>query len=212
MDTLDPSNDPGSDPVPAGWEPAAGRGDGQAEPPAERTGLSPLAIAAAAIVAVVGALLFVGLSTGSDTPSPTEASASTELVSFEFTTESGSTATLSEYIGEPLVVNFFAAWCPPCRAELPDLERVHQARGDEVTFLGISHDLDETSWRSLIEEVDVTYDTVFQPNTEIFNALEAKGMPSTALVAPSGEVLHLHTGLLTDELLEDLIDQHLGGA
>lgn len=212
MDPLDPPNDPGPDPVPAGWESATGGGDGPAEASSERTGLSPLAIATAAIVAVVGALLFVGLSTGGDGPAPTDATATAELVSFEFVTQSGSTATLGEYIGEPLVVNFFAAWCPPCRAELPDLERVHQARGDEVTFLGISHDLDETSWRSLIAEVDVTYDTVFQPNTEIFNALEAKGMPSTALVSPSGEVLHLHTGLLTDDLLEDLIDEHLGKA
>jgi thiol-disulfide isomerase/thioredoxin len=164
-----------------------------------------LAVAAAAAVAVATVLFLVVLTTGGD-QAPIESD--DELAALAFLTADGSDATLGDFRGQPLVVNFFASWCAPCRAELPDLERVHQ-RNQGVTFLGINHDLDEATWRSFVEETNITYETAFQPQTEIFTALGAVGMPTTALVSPDGEVLHLHTGVLTDEVLQDLIDEHL---
>ncbi len=177
----------------------------------EGRGLSPAATAVAAVAGVVAALVVIFVLFGGDDAEST-IGGDGEFADLAFLTTDGATASLADFEGEPLVVNFFASWCAPCRAEMPDLEQVHQARGDEITFLGISHDLDESSWRSFVAETEVTFQTVYQPETELFTALEAKGMPSTALVAPSGEILYLHTGLLTDELLDELIDEHLGGA
>ena len=105
--------------------------------------------------------------------------------------------------------NFFASWCGPCRAELPEFERVSLANKDAVTFLGISHDLDEVTWRSFVEETSVTYDTVFQPDQELFEALDAKGMPTTAFISPDGEVLQVWTGILSEDKLQELIDLNL---
>lgn len=172
--------------------------------------LPPIGLAAAAAVGVVAALALIFAFT-SGTDETVDAGIDDELAALGFLATDGSTSNLSEFRGEPLVVNFFASWCAPCRAELPDLEAVHQARQEQVTFLGINHDLDESTWRSFVDETEITFQTVFQPDTEIFTALDAKGMPSTAFVSADGEVLHLHTGLLTDELLEELIDEHLGG-
>jgi len=126
-----------------------------------------------------------------------------------FTTEDGSTATLALYDGEPLVVNFFAAWCPPCRAELPDFQAVYEQRADDVTFVGVSHDFNEDSWRALINESGVTFDTVFQPGQEIWTDVGGVGMPTTVFVNADGEVVDTHSGLLTAEQLNDLIDEHL---
>ncbi len=169
----------------------------------------PVAIAVAAALGVVAALALVFALAGDGDDAAISGSGSNELAGLDFLNTDGSTADLTAFEGEPLVVNFFASWCAPCRAELPDLEQVHLARQDEVTFLGINHDLDEETWRTFVGETEITFETVFQPQTEIFTALDAKGMPSTAFVAPDGEVLHLHTGLLTDDLLEELIDEHL---
>lgn len=173
--------------------------------------MSPIAMALAALAAVAAAVLLVVAFTGGDTGG-TLAGPDDELASLGFQTTDGSTSSLGDFRGDPLVVNFFASWCAPCRAELPDLERVHLARQDEVRFIGINVDLDEATWRTFVAETEITFETVFQPGNELFTALDAKGMPTTALVSAEGEVLHLHTGLLTDDLLDELIDEHLGGA
>jgi thiol-disulfide isomerase/thioredoxin len=171
----------------------------------ERRALPLPALLAAAVAGALAAIFLVVLAVGGD-EAPAEGG--DDLAALAFLATDGSTATLADYRGEPLVVNFFASWCAPCRAELPDLERVHEAN-EAVTFLGINHDLDEATWRSFVAETEITYDTGFQPETEIFTALGALGMPSTALLSADGEVLHLHTGLLTDDMLQDLIDEHL---
>jgi thiol-disulfide isomerase/thioredoxin len=56
-----------------------------------------------------------------------------EMVDFD-----GVTLTLDEYRGTPVVLNFWASWCPFCVAEMPDFERVRQAFGDDVAFLGVN--------------------------------------------------------------------------
>ncbi len=163
-----------------------------------------LAVAAAA--GLVALFFFGGSGASPETASGSESSG---LFAHPFTTDDGQTATLDAYEGEPLVVNFFAAWCPPCRAELPDFQAVHEEYQDDVTFVGVSHDFDEASWKALVDETQVTFDTVFQPGQEIWTEAGGIGMPTTLFLSPDGEIVEMHSGILTAEQLSDLIDQHL---
>ncbi len=52
---------------------------------------------------------------------------------------------------------------------------------------------------------------MFQPNTEIWNAVDAKGTPATAFISPEGELLQVWTGVLNEEKLQELIDENLAG-
>ncbi len=188
------------------------------DPVEPRTRPNVLIWVGAAVAAGLVALFLFGAPGGSDgsDEQSAEAAGSTEtatggsgLNAHAFTTADGQTATLAVYDGQPLVVNFFAAWCPPCRAELPDFQAVHEDYEDQVTFVGVSHDFDETSWRALIEETGVTFDTVFQPGQEIWIEAGGIGMPTTLFLSPDGEVLEMHSGILTAEQLSELIDEHL---
>jgi cytochrome c biogenesis protein CcmG/thiol:disulfide interchange protein DsbE len=156
---------------------------------------------ATAFVAVV-ALLSV-LSGGS---TPGEA---TPLGQIPFTQEDGTTGSLDDHLGQPLVINYFASWCAPCRAELPDLQAVSEQLGEEVTFLGVNTDINESTWRSFVGETGITYETVFDPGRELFLAMEAKGMPTTVFLSAEGEILNAHTGILNQTQLIELIDTHL---
>jgi len=57
---------------------------------------------------------------------------------FTVTDEQGSTYRLSDFRGKPVVLNFWASWCPPCREEMPEFDKVHEELGDEVQFMMVN--------------------------------------------------------------------------
>ncbi|MDH3680241.1 MAG: TlpA family protein disulfide reductase [Acidimicrobiia bacterium] len=160
-------------------------------------------------LAVVGVALLAVFFSGSDSTPTAAAEGDGGIAGLVFTNEDGTDGTLADYEGEPLVVNFFASWCAPCRAELPDFQQVHVESEGRVQFVGVNHDIDESSWLSFVDEVDLTYPTVFQPEQEIWETLNLFGMPATALVTPEGEVVFTFSGVLDQESLKEAIAEHL---
>ncbi|MEX2548988.1 MAG: TlpA disulfide reductase family protein [Nitriliruptoraceae bacterium] len=127
-----------------------------------------------------------------------------------FETLDGGELSLADVQGEPAVVNFWASWCPPCVAEMPDLERVHADRGDEVRFIGINTQDDRAQAEALAEQTGVTYELGLDPDGALFSDFEVVAMPSTFFVDAAGGIVHRHAGLMTEQQLRDLIDEHLG--
>ena len=139
----------------------------------------------------------------------TNAAIADGIYDLPFLTVDGTTATLANYRGEPLVLNFFASWCPPCRAELPDFEATHQELGDRVTFVGINQDFTEETWRAFVAESAISYDTVFQPDSEIWTEVGTQAMPTTVFIDADGEVQQVWAGLITDDKLTEVINETL---
>jgi cytochrome c biogenesis protein CcmG, thiol:disulfide interchange protein DsbE len=128
-----------------------------------------------------------------------------------FETFEGGSTSLPAFAGEPLVVNFWASWCPPCIAEMPEFERVHVDRRDEVRFVGLNTQDNLTQAEALVEQTGVTYDLGLDPEGALFNDFEVIAMPSTYFVNAAGAVVHRHAGILSEQQLQDLIDEHLTG-
>jgi cytochrome c biogenesis protein CcmG, thiol:disulfide interchange protein DsbE len=127
----------------------------------------------------------------------------------EFETFAGEVTSLPELRGEPVVVNFWASWCAPCIAEMPDFETVHRDLRGEVRFLGLNTQDDRAAADQLVERTGVTYDLALDPDGELFRAFEVFAMPTTYFVNDRGEIAHRHSGLATEQQLRDLIDEHL---
>ncbi len=174
----------------------------------EQTRVRPLVILAvvAALAAVVlWAVVFKSGSSG-DNLDQLDASRFNALT---FTREDGSDGTLADFEGKPLVVNFFASWCAPCRAEMPDIQATFEQAQGRVAFVGVNADLTEDAWRSFVAESQVGYPTVFQPDNTLFTELGLIGMPSTVLINPDGTVAKLHSGIIDADELKALINEHL---
>lgn len=127
-----------------------------------------------------------------------------------FTTLDGEQFDLIELRGEPTVVNFFASWCAPCRAEMPDFEKVHQLRGDEVQFVGIN--ASETNIDDAIDLVDVTgvtYLVLLGGDAELLETLGGTDLPMTVFIDADGRVTESHTGTLHADTLDAKIDELL---
>lgn len=132
----------------------------------------------------------------------------------EFEMFDGSTATLADWEGQPLVLNFWASWCPPCVGEMADaFEPAHQEYGDDIAFLGVNVQDNRELAMDVVEETGVTYDLAEDPDGRLFTEFGAFGMPVTVLVSADGEVLDTHGGPLTRDQLDAKINEFLiGGA
>ena len=130
-------------------------------------------------------------------------------VDIDYATLDGGEGNLADFAGTPLVVNFFAAWCPSCVAEMPDFEAAFQARGGEVAFIGISEDARVSDSLELIDETAITYPTGWDPDGSIFASFGSFTMPTTVFIDADGEIVEMFSGALTREGLDRLIDEHL---
>ncbi len=181
--------------------------DGAPDQGGQNTGSALWVAVGVAFVAIVG---LVAVVSGAGTSESAGNASSSDLFQFEFATAEGGTTTLAAYEGEPLVVNYFAAWCPPCRAELPDFEAVSVERAADVTFIGISKDNTTDAWVGLIDTTGVTFETIYEGNSAgSYEVVGGLAMPTTAFITADGEIAHVHSGVLDDVVLNQLIDEHL---
>ncbi|MCY4193069.1 MAG: TlpA disulfide reductase family protein [bacterium] len=126
----------------------------------------------------------------------------------EFALLDGGTTTVGAFLDRPVVLNFFASWCTPCRAEMPALESIHQQRPD-VAVVGLAVNDTPARAQQIVAETEVTYATGVDPGSGIGNAYKIVGMPTTLFLAPDGEIVYRHTGGLTARQITEHIDAYL---
>ena len=134
------------------------------------------------------------------------------LPDLTFTTLDGEPYALTELSGKPAVVNFFASWCAPCLAEMPDFEEVHQIVGDDVTFVGVnSRETDVDDARAVVDDTGVTYLILLGDDGgpgSLYQTITNLGvMPTTAFIDADGVVVDVHAGILTAGDLESRISE-----
>jgi thiol-disulfide isomerase/thioredoxin len=174
-------------------------------------------------VAVAVALLAGGGRTAAPTPAEPPASGGLDagalvpkagtgpaLPAFTLSSFGGDgTVSASDFGGRPLVLNFWASWCPFCVEEMPGFEQVHQELGDAVAFLGVDLQDDPKLARDLVGRTGVTYQLAVDPDGSLFAAVGGTGMPTTLLVSADGRIEEHVTGPLTAEQLRELILEEL---
>ena len=126
--------------------------------------------------------------------------------------------TLAELVdgGKPVVVNFWAALCAPCRLEMPEFQRVHDARADEVTILGVDIG---PQWRlgtreegeALLAELGITYPAGTTSDPEVNTKFGVLGMPTTVFIHADGRVLRTWTGALNEAKMNEIVDELVAG-
>ena len=118
----------------------------------------------------------------------------------------GTEATLADFRGQPLVINFWASWCPSCVSEMPDFEEVHQRFDGEVAFLGLALQDDRGAAERLAAETGVTY-PLAEDDGSIYTAFRGISMPTTIFVDAEGRFVDRFNGALTASALEAMITE-----
>lgn len=126
---------------------------------------------------------------------------------FTLTLFSGEKVTLSSLKGRPVVLNFWASWCPPCRDEAPTLEKVWRNYKDKgVVFIGV--DIQDTEQKALafIQEFDITYPNGPDTGGRIASNYGITGVPETFFINRDGIIVSRWIGAISEKMLVSRIE------
>ena len=168
--------------------------------------------AAVLVVALVGYALFQvagGAGTASD---------------FEFSVYQGeevlggTEVNFQDLLGsKPVVLNFWAGNCPPCRGEMPALQRVYDKHGDDIVFLGLDVGIftglgTRSSGLALLNELDITYPAGAPPDRKAVSNYTVVSMPTTVFFGADGDVFRRWDGAIQESQMNDIVEAMLDAA
>ena len=145
----------------------------------------------------------------SGTPAETEEAIDYTAPDFTVYDADGNAAKLSDFFGKPLVVNFWASWCGPCKSEMPYFDKAAAER-DDVTILMVNltdgqRDTVESVTKFAADE-GYTFPLWFDTELSAANAYYVYSIPMTVFIAADGTLADYHTGAMSEETLNAYLD------
>jgi len=149
---------------------------------------------------------------------------SSVIPAFDFTLvdQYGKEHTLSDYRGKIVFLNFWATWCPPCKEEMPDIEKLYQEYNfnqDDVIILGVANPTSEAyptnadasaeEIKAFLEENNYTFPVVFDETGEVLENYYISAFPTTFMIDKEGNVYGYAPGKLTKDIMHNLIQETL---
>ncbi len=129
---------------------------------------------------------------------------------FTLRTLDGTEVSLSDYRGNVVLINFWATWCPPCTAEIPDLEAAYRERQDEgFVVLGVNEEESREQVEPFVIALNMTYPVLLDESGRVLRLYRGVGLPMSVIVDQEGVIRARHVGYLPAEQLERYLAEAL---
>lgn len=141
-------------------------------------------------------------------------------VDFELEDQYGNIHRLEDYRGKTIFLNFWATWCPPCKAEMPDIQKLYEKSStegeDAVIVLGVAapnmgQEGSEEEIAAFMEEKGYTYPVLMDTEGELFASYGIMSFPTTFMIDRDGNVFGYVSGMLSADMMDSIVRQTLDG-
>ena len=134
--------------------------------------------------------MVIGVETGNKAPD------------FQLQTLTGDTVKLSDFHGKRVMINFWATWCPPCRAEMPDMEKLY--RNKDIVILAVNLTNKEKGMGGIekfVKDYKLTFPVLLDKNSDIANLYEIKPIPTSYMIDSNGIIRYKVMGAMNYDLM-----------
>ncbi len=121
---------------------------------------------------------------------------------FELTTLGGETVKLSDYRGQKIMLNFWATWCPPCRAEMPDMQKFYE--NEDVQILAVNLTKSEKSRgdvKPFKKDFGLTFPILMDEKLNVANQYEIQPIPTSYMIDSEGKIQHIALGAMNYDMM-----------
>ena len=130
---------------------------------------------------------------------------------FELTTLDGKKVELSDYKGKKVILNFWATWCPPCKAEMPHMEKYYEKNADKenVEILAVnltSMDKGEKKIKEFVDGYGLTFPILLDAEGKIGEEFQAFTIPTTYMIDTKGTVQHKIVGPMNEDMMGKMVE------
>lgn len=166
-----------------------------------------------------------GEGTSENTPEPTDEPDPIRAPDFTLTDQNGVEHTLSDYQGKTVFLNFWATWCGPCKNEMPHIQELYEAygenEGEELIVLGVANprsgdypkniDVTREEVERFLEENQYSFPTVMDTEGSVFASYGIMAYPTTFMIDREGNLFGYVQGAMTYEMMESVVEQTITG-
>lgn len=125
---------------------------------------------------------------------------------FTLTGVTGEPVTLAALRGQPVVLNFWATWCPPCRAELPELQAASERLQGQVAIVGVNQAEDAERVRTFVMDLGLTFTMPLDERGQVSRAYNVRSLPTTFFIDRTGVIRRIQSGALTEATLAQALE------
>ena len=138
-------------------------------------------------------------SSGATASAGTQASSQPKEVDFTLTGLDGNTYTLSDFVGKPVLLNFWATWCPPCKGEMPLLEQTYNEWKDKgVVILAVDIGESASTVQKFIDQNGYTFNILLDQQQKVANTYLVQAIPTTYFIDKNGIIQGKQVGAFPD--------------
>lgn len=161
-------------------------------------------------VAAAGAILLgkgAGASSSGGTSNAYKFTAGMPAPEFSLQSLEGKSVSLSQFRGKTVLLNFWATWCPPCRAEMPDMQRVAQDHPDDLVVLAVDLQEAPEPVASFVKQFGLSFPILLDTRGDVSQMYGVQSLPSSFFIDPLGRVASFNIGALNESAIRRRVQQ-----